>query len=554
MTREAPQPSSSLGTGMTTSSEAAFEPTVLGAVSRYRVLVAAVTLTSLLCGVLWIMTRPVRYAATASLVVEDPRGSGLLGDGSGASQPERYVADQVAILESIDVAEEARSRVQREFPTFDPSIRDFRKNISVASSVADNSKIVISYRHSDPDVAVFAANSMVEAYSAVRRDEAATNYGAAVEELDGLLASLNVEIAAAAERVAALEDPDAATLQEQARLIDRRSDLNASREQLALQAQLDSSGIVQADEALDPPDQASNGAGRILVLAGILGLAGGTGAAYALALRQRRFTSRYQPEQVLRAPLLSDVPVFYGADSDLPVLSSPVSAAAESFRFAATSIQIQTDSGEGVVTTLVSANSGDGKSVVAANTAMAIAQTGRRTLVIDADGEKQDVSAILGVEANSGRGLTDVLRGAMPFQDAVRDVINSGGTELALLPFGDYDELVNKNLTSQNAPELLDRVLEEARGRYDFIIVDMPPLPRSALAATLLSRADRALVVVVHDGLVSEQEELAERIDFIGTPAVGYIYNKAPLRAHWLTPYVTKDTTKRRTRGSTLRS
>lgn len=529
-----------------------FEPTVLGAMARYRLLVAGVLAASLALGVLYIATRPTKYVATSSLVVSDPRiGSILSGDPAGASEPRRYVADQVAILQSTDVARTAIGLIQDDFPEFRPDVREFSDALEIQSDVEQNSQITVSFTSSDPDVGVRAANAVIEAYTEVRRIEADQNSQAELRQLDDLRAAIDAELAALDTRIAQLGDnPPAGLLFEQQSLLGRRSELDGQRERLVYEARRDSSGIVQSDEALDPPEKAAGGGLRILVLLFVVGLGVAAALAYMLAFRRRQFTTRYQPEQVLRAPLLSDVPAFFEADVELPVLASPTSAAAESFRFAATSIQIQTDSDRGVVTAIVSPNSGDGKSVVSANTALAIAQTGKRTLVIDADAEKQAVTNVLTGGVSVGHGLVDVVNGVRSLDAAVEHVVSRDATHLDLLAFGQRTGQTARALMTSNAPELLDRLLEEARGSYDFVVVDMPPLLRSSLAAVLVSRADRALVVVAHEGMVSDHEELAERLGFIGTPTLGYIYNRAPLRAHWLTPYVEREPApKRRFRG-----
>ena len=513
---------------------ASFEPSVIGAVLRYRTLVAAIVLASVLLGTLYVTTRPVRYSATSSLVVQDPRGTGLF-DAQPTMEASRYAANQVAILRQRRVAEAAYELLQDDDVPLDMSFEEFESEITVSSAVEENNLIEVTATTDDPASAQAAANAVVDAYKEVRRAEASTNTVSALAQLEQLTASIDAELDTIAGALANEATPESQLeglgLQ-QAALIERRSDLSSRREELLFDTELDTAGIEASSPATDAFMRAS-GRLRTLVLAVALGGLLGAGLAYSLAIRRRRFSNRYQPELVLDTPLLADVPVFASSDEELPVLVSPVSAAAEAFRFAASSMQIQVVSGPGTVVTAVSPNSGDGKSVVVANTALALAHSGASVLVIDADGERQDVTRIYGDTAGLP-GLTDIMSGEFQLDAVVRHVLDKSIAELDLLPFG-LRRAEASALSSQNS--ILDAVLDEARQRYNFVVVDVPPLPRSALAATMLSRSDRAFVVVGHDSLVAEHEEIAERLRFISTPCLGYVYNRAPIRSQWLTAY-----------------
>src|SRR5580765_2979030 len=77
-----------------------FEPSLIGAIWRDRVLVACIVVAFLVVAVAYAVTRPVTYTATASVLVEDPRQQ-------GADPAERFVADQAAVFRSANVAREA---------------------------------------------------------------------------------------------------------------------------------------------------------------------------------------------------------------------------------------------------------------------------------------------------------------------------------------------------------------------------------------------------------------------------------------------------------------
>jgi uncharacterized protein involved in exopolysaccharide biosynthesis len=76
-----------------------FEPTVLGAMWRYRLVVVAIVATAVALAVLYGVTRPAQHRAFATIVVQDPSTQSVFGVAQ-AERPERYVANQATILES----------------------------------------------------------------------------------------------------------------------------------------------------------------------------------------------------------------------------------------------------------------------------------------------------------------------------------------------------------------------------------------------------------------------------------------------------------------------
>lgn len=69
-----------------------------------------------------------------------------------------------------------------------------------------------------------------------------------------------------------------------------------------------------------------------------------------------------------------------------------------------------------------------------------------------------------------------------------------------------------------------------AASKYDIVFVDAPPLLQVAYASTVASYVDALVVVISHESPVREIEELVKRLELIGTPVLGYLYNRAPLR------------------------
>src|SRR5262249_3549316 len=124
--------------------------------------------------------------------------------------------------------------------------------------------------------------------------------------------------------------------------------------------------------------------------------------------------------------------------------------------------------GEGhKVIQVTSPNKGDGKSLLIANLAVSIAQSGKRVLLIDADCRRPRQHKVFNVRAESG--LASVIGG---MDDLPAAVVATAVPGLWLLPCGPVPPNPAELLTSPRFKHLLD----EMREQYDFVLVDTPPL------------------------------------------------------------------------------
>ena len=330
------------------------------------------------------------------------------------------------------------------------------------------------------------------------------------------------------------EDPDRAVLVAQQSEEQRRlSDLQSRRDQLAVDADLASSGVV----FFSPAETAKPSGGALFVVLGFLtGLAIGAAIAVLLANRRRRFESRNEPEAILETRLLADVPNFKEerVRSILPVLDEPASASAEAFRFVSASISLQqlwpvNDDGSKNFKSLVALSAGlaEGKTVVMANTAFAAAREGHKVLLIDADFGNQQLTQLILGEGPPAPGMTDVVAGDSTLAKAVVNVPQSSAGSLGLL---------SRGTAAVRAPDFFSapataKLFQQISQKYDLVLIDAPPLLRVAYATTLARLADRGMVVVAHGEDVHAADELRDQIGLVGVPLIGYVYNMAPLRA-----------------------
>lgn len=176
-------------------------------------------------------------------------------------------------------------------------------------------------------------------------------------------------------------------------------------------------------------------------------------------------------------------------DSKLVVFTAPESSPAEQYRgFLPTFLEA-----EGTKVILVtSAARGDGKTLTCMNLAVSLASDlGKRVLVIDGDLRRPSAHRVLRISGRSG--LSDLLLGHVNLDDSA---INSKIPNLSVLPAGKSVRNPLRLMTSDSFFALLD----EAKSKYDVVMIDSPPLLPVVDSRILRKMADMVLFVVRADG------------------------------------------------------
>jgi capsular exopolysaccharide synthesis family protein len=172
--------------------------------------------------------------------------------------------------------------------------------------------------------------------------------------------------------------------------------------------------------------------------------------------------------------------------AQLVMLADPHSPAAEAYRSLAANLQFAYADRQLQTIGITSAAEGEGKSTTVANLAVALAQNGRRVIVVDADLRRPGQHVLFAVERDGG--LADVLLGGetdLPLQETqaagVR-VLSSGST-----PANPLEVLASRRF---------DQVMALARAQAEFVLVDTPPAGALADTAMVAPRLDAMLLVV----------------------------------------------------------
>ncbi len=229
----------------------------------------------------------------------------------------------------------------------------------------------------------------------------------------------------------------------------------------------------------------------------LMGLLCGVGLSYLAEMSDKSFHSPAEIRRRLGLPILGHIaafnpdaatsPDFPNLDASLCVGHRTKSMESEAFRGLRTSVAFSTRGTSQKIIQVTSPVTGDGKSTLAANLALSLAQSGKSVLLIDADCRRPRQHKLFKV--NARQGIATVLQGECEPDDAIQP---TGAYGLAIMPCGPRPENPGELLTLPRFSDLL----EVLRPRYDYIIVDTPPLLAVSDPSVVASRVDGVLLVV----------------------------------------------------------
>ena len=254
-------------------------------------------------------------------------------------------------------------------------------------------------------------------------------------------------------------------------------------------AELQTSTIRLVDEAMVPGAPVRPLRQRNLLLAAI----GGLFIAVALAFGVEFVDSRIKsPEEVvthLKLPFMGYVPRLTPDASRVnPLISNGTPPSfKEAFRRIRSNVMLARPDSSGRTLVITSTGPREGKTVVASNLALALAQAGQRVILIDADMRRPKVHTVFG--QNLEPGLSNLLAGRASDVEVVRPSETPG---LFLLPAGTYPP----NAADLLASPLYRSFLENLREAYDWIVIDSPPVMAVTDASIVAHDASGVMFVV----------------------------------------------------------
>jgi polysaccharide biosynthesis transport protein len=278
----------------------------------------------------------------------------------------------------------------------------------------------------------------------------------------------------------------------------------------AISAGLRSSNISVVDPAMIPATPARPAKTRNVALAFLVGLVGGVGLAFLREYMDNTVKTPDDIETLAHLPSLAVVPRFADSNGsskrhgllhglstnghekriELVAQHLPKSQMSEAFRALRTSILLSQADHPPQVILVTSALPREGKTTVAANLAVTLAQLGDSTVVVDADLRKPGVGRLLNLGSGNYAGLSSYLAGVSSL-DLVTvphpAIPNLAAILTGPLPPNPADLLCSRKLTE---------AIAELRTRFKFIVIDSPPIMAATDAVVLSVQVDGVLLVV----------------------------------------------------------
>lgn len=251
-----------------------------------------------------------------------------------------------------------------------------------------------------------------------------------------------------------------------------------------------------------------------VVLGLLVGLVAGLVLALALEALDRSVKTGAQTEAATHAPVLGVVPRMRRSGSQLAVLDNdPV---AENYRTLRTSVTYANPDHPVRVIMVTSASSQEGKTTTAVNLAIALAQSGERTVLVDADLRRPNVAQMLGIEG--AVGVTSVLTRSADLGGALQ----TWRDDLLVLPAG----ALPPNPSEMVGSQAMSKLISELDAFADTIVIDAPPVLPVTDAVVLSTQVD-GVILVVRAGKTQRGQaaEARRRLDGVDAPVIGSVLN-----------------------------
>lgn len=287
---------------------------------------------------------------------------------------------------------------------------------------------------------------------------------------------------------------------------------------------------------IDPGAPAEDPSSPNLTLNIALGLLVGLAVGVAVSLVRSQLDTRVHSvrdvEQLTSAPVLGrfaqDVQI---NQRPLIVHNDPHSSRAEAFRKLRTNLQFLGVGADDRVFVISSAVAGEGKTQVATNLAVVLAESGARVALIDGDLRKPQVAHVMGIEG--GVGLSDVLISRVE----LKDVVQPWGVDgLTVLPAG----RIPPNPSELLGSPAMRQVLKDLGETADYVLVDAPPLlPVTDAAVVSTSAAGTILVTAAGRTKRQELAQAISNLEGVDSRLLGIVVNGLTIKS----PDLSRDST-----------
>lgn len=301
-------------------------------------------------------------------------------------------------------------------------------------------------------------------------------------------------------------------------LLQKRAEASMSKASIASEVQVIDPAMVESSTLVGP---------SLIKNVGI-GLFGGVFIPFIFISLANYFNTKIETREEIEKQ--SNIPVLEGIvkhsyKEKLPVIYHPRSGIAESFRGIKSNLNALLDNQGSKVISINSLIPGEGKSFISSNFSVTLANNNKKTLLIGTDMHKPTLHNFLGVKLSDG--LTNYLKNQMSFEEIISETkipnlhfIQAGGEAVA-----NPSDLMNA--------EKLENLIELARNKYDYIVIDSAPLLLVPDAILTSNYADISLFLLRINFSHKEQiNQINKVVDFNKIKKAAIIINGAADRGY----------------------
>ncbi len=348
-----------------------------------------------------------------------------------------------------------------------------------------------------------------EASVKVQQLEQALNQmrSAIISSTSAYLSSLNVQLGRAKQEEAGLSSNLASVPQKEKDIIDisRQQNIKETlytyllnkREETALQLAITEANIRVIETPFGSNTPISPRSKVILLVALLIGVVLPFAYFYIRNLLNMTVRGRKDIEEYTSIPIVGEVPHRKDSVSDAEIVVGDQKTDPINEAFRVTRFNLGFINKDAKVLMFTSTTSGEGKTFVSRNFAVTLALSGKKVILVDADIRKRTQSRLSG--NRHSHGLTSYLQGGVTDIDQL--IVHETTTcDVDLLPAGATPPNPSELLLSDR----LERLIEELKKRYDFVVIDS--VPAQAVAdAGIVNRVADLTVYVVREGKVDRR-------------------------------------------------
>ncbi len=441
------------------------------------------------------------------------------GSGSTADQ-ELQLQNAVTVLGGSDL----RKRVRGDLP---PSGSSYSMTAAATSSDSSGNgvanTVTISVSSSDPETAARVANLYATKFIAYRLEKDRARIDAAETVIT--------------QKLKEFQTPAQQATSDFYILSERLRDLEIT-------AATATGNFESVDTATPPSEPYAPQPMRSAAMGVILGLVVGAGYSVLREKLDTRLRSYREVGDIMNLPVVGRIPVIPQPSlqkGPLVVVTEAEGRAAESLRALRGNIEFVSLGAENRILMVVSAQKGEGKSLVLANLAASLALSGKKVVLVDADLRRPKVHSLFSLR--NGRGLSSVIAGFVTLDDAMQSVSPLSTMRVHLGGNGDRPKPADDNygaesklwlVTSGPIPpnpgemvasqRFLDTIAALAQMPFDYILIDSPAF-MSVGDATALSRAVDGILLLVNMDKTRRPvlEEARDFLSLLPAPRLGVI-------------------------------